>query len=119
MNKEIIETIQPILQQLAVELNTTVDMVWGILLKQADAKIISNITMYVFTSIGLLCSFKLVERFLYKQEKVSDIATVFIALFCMLTFGMLLSTIFSLPDTIELLLNPDYYALNKIIRYMK
>lgn len=115
------EKTSQLIEQLATKLGTTSEYLWGVLLKQAQVQVISDIVFIVIVSILIIILWKV---YLYAarngaySEATTEMTFVYgfptilaaIALFCMSVAA--LHDLFQLPT---LILNPEYWALKEIL----
>ncbi len=124
------EKVIPLLEQLAAKLGTTIDKLWGVLLKQAP---ISG-TVDLFLCIGLILvavrCFRFVKRMttvppktledLYPHAKWEDEGAGFAWVgvgFLLLVVGLIV--IFSVHNIAATFFNPEYWALKEILSVFK
>ena len=123
--------LMPLLEQLASKLGTTVEMLWGVLLKQA---MISGVVDLLII-IGLVVVAVFWTRFVIKKTTSPgrdpergweldadwrDEAKCFGWLSVFLTFGFIALIItFTAETIVSAFINPEYWALNKILRFIK
>jgi len=109
-----------LIEQLAVKLGTTADQMWAVLLGQAPINGIINIFQYVLICIGCFCWYRVTLNVHAKiqdswaEENYMWVGAVWIIL-CVLVICMF----FCLHDTITALINPEYWALDKILGTLK
>jgi len=108
------------LQQLATKLGTTSEYLWSILLKQApiDGYISILIMLLMFMS-GVILSIisknlskKLDENFSYQKEEVRNVVAIISASAWILA---IIGSMAILPEAIIAIVNPEYWALSKIL----
>lgn len=116
--------VTELLRDLAKELGTTVDFMWGILIKQAfvDAIAIMIFTIMVITS-GIILYFKhkkfsepVKENYSRNTYEDSDFVTPLMTLASAIWLGCFIVNLTLIPDMVNGFFNPGYYALNKILQ---
>lgn len=119
MNKETTE----LLNQLAIKLGTTIEHLWEILIRQAFISGIIDIFQYICIGVAsyyfIKYHYKISKN--NKMDEGYDNGGVFVM---MLTIGAILGIIsivafFSIHDTITGFINPEYWALDKILDKIK
>lgn len=112
-----------LLQSLATKLGTTTEYLWTILLKQAPVYASIVIAQYVVTVAVLVAAFagrRYIERFLrgwFEQEEVTAFIFCVIAGLC--TVVWLLACAFEFGNVVTAYINPEYWALNKVLATVK
>jgi cellobiose-specific phosphotransferase system component IIC len=114
------DKISPVLEKLADTLNTSVEFLWSVLVRQAMVSGIANI---IIGSILIFCIYLLftkgirtLKMIFNKDSEVGVIATV---VFSMVAFIFSLIIIFNIKNTVTCLINPEYWALNEILEKLK
>jgi hypothetical protein len=109
--------ILPILDRMAETLGTTTEYLWGVLIKQAPLSAIIDVIQY---SIIIVFWFFIPKSFRFIMKKVDDdrweelwyvgpiIATIVLSILSIVAF-------FAIHNTITAIINPEYWALNKIL----
>jgi hypothetical protein len=115
------------LDVLAEKLGTTAQYLWSVLVKQGTIEGISDIFVGVIFLIGLIIGIKLLKFCIkegpkHRSEKCNDWQGPYI-------FGSFVGTVMIIAGTIgfttwiyyglQALLNPEYYALQKLIELFK
>jgi hypothetical protein len=110
-----------LLQDLANKLGTTSEYLWGVLVKQAHAQVYIDIVSDVL-GLGLIFVLLKTANYLWKKFKEDDDrdGCAILAVAC-LFFAVVLSLalIFSIPDTMTAAMNPEYWALDKVLDAIK
>ena len=110
MNEQMQQELLNRLDALAAKLGTTAEHLWGVLIYQAriDALV---------SAIGFVV-FGLITMFLYKVVRNADdeIDRIFPAVGMVITFGIAIACLFSIWTP---LLNPEYFALQKVLEVLK
>lgn len=118
-----------LLQNLAAELGTTVEYLWGVLIVQAKVSAITNIGFVVFTIIFTLILYR-VHLYFSKVKVWGDdtkytksgyshyegIILVPMGLMVFLNFVLLITSISLIPDIVTTLVNPEYWALEQVLK---
>lgn len=119
-----------LLQQLAQKMGTTVQYLWGILLKQAP--IDATITLFQFFIVGILSFLlykahrrllkpiesddKLSYRYDNGYDKYNASAGVPMIIGAIILVTLIMVCLFSIGDVINGYFNPEYWALNRILK---
>lgn len=138
--EELTEGILERLDSLALSLGTTVEHLWEVLVKQAQVKIIENIIIILLLSalvpICLVLFKKLnktrvrrkTERIAKKKEGeftycnegdddvVEIIGMVILGVFVAMSIAIIIGRVSTMPT---LILNPEYYALQKVLTLLQ
>ena len=119
------EELTPLLNELAAQLNTTVEFLWQVMVRQAFISAIGQIVLYVLYGISVFVSIKYILKIWnsYKEQDhmlADDIPHLFgliaIPFFLLLFTGM---AIIEIPNLITKLMNPEYWALQQILEFIK
>lgn len=113
-----------LLQGLANKLGTTSEYLWSILLKQAPVFATVALAQYVVTVVVmvLLWRFRVgISKAVTKGfEGDADIlAFLGCAIFAIVSVGWLLACIFTFGNVVTAIVNPEYWALEKILDTVK
>lgn len=112
------------LEKLANKLGTTTEYLWGILVSQAKIDAITTIFQYLIIAIFGIVLYKLNKRFRIekdnyttyeKHDYIGFIMASCFGIWCILSFIAFLS----IGNTVNGLLNPEYWALNEILESIK
>ena len=115
------EEISTVVRELANELGTTVEYLWGVLVAQAPIYMVGSLlahSVLIIISIFIL-------RFLYKfikyppdswdEEYIMGTIIGATVVSCVMTIFPILSLIISIPTYITIIFNPEYWALQQIL----
>lgn len=121
------DKLAPLLEQLASELGTTVEYLWGVLIKQASVTIIIDVGINILFICVIVCLIilgkkltskpKPTEEDKYPQAIVDDEDGVFfvwlgiIVIPTLLSFAILLNSV----EIVNALFNPEYWALKEVL----
>lgn len=114
------EELIPILEQLASELNTTVEFLWQILIKQANVFIIVYVCRIISVGIlGFIFS-KAVSVFTHWVEKDDEswqcITSFVVSGVCAVIIVVsVIIIIVDFSEFVTALMNPEYWALQQIL----
>lgn len=121
MNKE----TQELLQKLAEKLGTTVEYLWQVLLKQAQIDAFTTLFQFALIALFGITLYRLHKKFLkpISDDRYSDnlyskydegiICPMFIGA---IVFAILaICAFFSITDMVNGFLNPEYWALQRIL----
>ena len=120
---EMNEQTAQLLQGLADKLGTTSAYLWGVLVKQAPISSTIALVEYVLIFVLLAALFRFrvaIGKFFrgwFESEEVS--AFLASAVFVIVLVVLLLAVLFSVSTTITGFLNPEYWALNKVLSTVK
>ncbi len=112
--------LKGLLEQLASQLGTTVEHLWGVMLRQAPYSAILDIIQYIIIAIAVFFWWKMAKTVHRKIQGGWDEILYFgfvgsgliLLAFCSAAF-------FSFPDTITKIVNPEYWAFMKIMEKLK
>lgn len=119
------EEMVPLLEQLAAQMNTTVEFLWDVLVRQAQvevAKFIMYLILFILYTIG---SVKFIRYGIHKgKEEDGDVDAEIRWLFSTVLVGILniiyLVVLFiNVGFVVTALLNPEYWALQQILEFIK
>ena len=121
MNKE----TQELLQKLAEKLGTTVEYLWQVLLKQAQIDAFTTLFQFFLIALFGVVLFRLHKKFLkplsddrYSDNLYSkyDEAIVWPMIIGLIVFVILsICAFFSITDMVNGFLNPEYWALQRVL----
>ena len=115
-----------LLEKLAVQLGTTAEYLWSVLLVQAR---ISAMTDLIFLILAILSGYLLYRTHRYLSQGTEDAHSIYyekeeavmipmiIGLIIWITFFLVM--FFSIGNIISGLFNPEYWALNKILNSIR
>lgn len=118
-----------LIEQLAQKLGTTTEYLWGILVQQAFIN--SVITLFQFLLIGLFgYAILKTHKYLLSERRhgkyirtgyshYGDPAEITMIIMSVLFVILAVAGFFELPDLVNGFLNPEYWALNKILNTVK
>lgn len=117
MNNE----IASVLETLATRLGTTVEYLWDILLKQAFLSAVMDLIQYVVIIFACILWIKKVKVF---SAKISDDDWkeenwIWIAIISTILGLFVVAAFFSFPTTFYALVNPEYWALDRVLSELK
>jgi len=119
------QDITKLLEQLAVKLGTTVEFLWGILVKQQYIDSIVNFfIVIIFSIVSIICYKKLMPKILEfncKKGMYDDVSkrTCWLIVYWAFQGILFIVILILLIVGIQLLLNPEYYALKEILQVIK
>lgn len=115
-----------LLEKLAVQLGTTAEYLWSVLLVQAR---ISAITDLIFLILAILSGYFLYRTHRYLSQGTKDMHSIYYgkgeAVVIPMIIGLIIWIIFffimffSIGNIINGLFNPEYWALNKILNSIR
>lgn len=115
-----------LLEKLAVQLGTTAEYLWSVLIVQAR---ISAITDLIFLILAIVSGYFLYRTHLYLSKETEDMYSLYErkeeAVMLPMFFGVIIWTVFflvmffSIGNIINGLFNPEYWALNKILNSIR
>ncbi len=118
------QTIQ-LLQTLADKFGTTVDHLWGALLRQAKIEAGVDVIIIALLVFLLIASIRIVKKKTRPRDPADnygrpewdeDASTVALGLIIIVGFCTLLAVCVGLHDIITALANPEFWALKQIIK---
>ena len=114
------ERLTELLEKLANELGTTTKYLWSVLLKQARIEIIEWFVMAIIFVAFLIPLYKYIKWIFNKWEDITDkdheVGHVIISGllgFTLFIFGIVI--LCSIPNVIDAIFNPEYWALKQVI----
>jgi len=117
------DKITNLLEKLANKLGTTIEHLWNILIHQAYIEAFKNIIMIAFFIIAEILIFKYAVRY-NKGKSLEDIDNDFrsitvIILFIIISVFTIIMIASLIPETIDAIFNPEYWALNHILKLIR
>ena len=114
--KEVIEVVTTALQPLADKLGTTAPYVWGLQVKQAYVDGFVALGGLMFGIFLCVLSLLLVKHL--RKEEYIDIGDCFLVLFPVFVTGLGFILI-NFSTVLNCFVNPEYYALQQLIKLVK
>jgi hypothetical protein len=113
MNNEIVNA----LEALATKLGTTSEYLWNILLRQAPITAVTDLIQYAFTVFVCILWIKKAKVFVAKisNDDWEEEHWIWIILISVILGIFAIAAFFSFPNTIYALVNPEYWALDRIL----
>jgi len=124
-----INDLTPLLERLAAELGTTVEMLWSVLLKQAAISATTNVVLSVLLVLIFIGCFQLVQRKTTVAPETEEhyacsdwedegkvIAWVILAAIAAIFLAIIIGGI---HNVVSGYLNPQYWALKEILGHCK
>lgn len=117
------ETV-PLLEQLAAQLNTTVEFLWDVLVRQAQVYVISHIVWWVIFAVSIwpaVWASKWFMRIMEGDETDETAGWVFFIalLLWVVVFITGIGNLLATEEFLTALLNPEYWALQQILEFIK
>jgi hypothetical protein len=116
------DKIANLLEELANKLGTTMEHLWNILIHQAYVEAFKNISIIAFFIIAEMLIFKYVIKY-NKGKRFEDIDDDFgfiaVILFIVILVLIIIIIMSLVPETIDAIFNPEYWALNHILKCIK
>jgi amino acid transporter len=114
--------ITNLLEGLANKLGTTTDHLWNVLMHQAHIEAFKNIATIVFFIIADTLMFK--YAFKHNKDKnlkntKGDFESIAMLLFVVILVFIIVITVNLLPETIDAIFNPEYWALHNILKSIR
>lgn len=117
--------LTPLLEKLAAKLGTTVEMLWGVLLKQAAISATMDLIFCVGIVVGFTWCFRFVQRkttpipetdgrYAYSDWDDAGKGVAWIIIAVMAVIGSIL-IICGVQNAVTAFLNPQYWALEHIL----
>jgi len=110
-----------LLAKLAEKLGTTTQYLWGVLIKQASVEIYIFISIFVLTVIGVIITtllLKYTQKY-WDEEDTPAIAWFSLTLGIVCAFETVIGLVYSLTniaDVITSIINPEYWALQEVLK---
>ena len=109
------DKLSEILAALAKSLQTTAEHVYGLLVRQA---IVEGVTYAAMWLVGL-SALVVGTRYINRLDDSDDAKGMLGAVMLVGWFIFSLSTILGLPHIVTAIVNPEWYAIEKILRLLK
>lgn len=113
-----VDSIEIIFNSLAEKMGVTVEYLWPVLIKQASVDAITAMIFLPLVVIILACVFIYSNRIRKDIEYVGE-GFLFIICFLFAVVTLTTVTIFTVLTILTALINPEFYALQKIINMVK
>ena len=112
-----------LIRNLAKQLGTTTEFLWEVLMKQIKVILISESIFLVIAIITLVFIYKYFKWLSKKwgkiQQKDEEIPHVFISVFLIIiSLLFIIGSLESIYDIIICIFNPEYFAVNKIMKFL-
>lgn len=117
-----------LLEKMASKLGTTIEFLWGSLLKQAPISAMKHLLFFIITTIVGVLLFILHKRLMKETEigysvcsvydHLKEKATVPMVIGAIIWLIFFLTSLILLEDVITGFINPEYWALNKILNML-
>jgi hypothetical protein len=120
------EQTQKMLEQLAAKLGTTVEYLWGVLVKQAHIEFWSDILWYLVTFSIVFVGYKIGSKLWDRANKAKEARyedeegwQIGAGLTWAVSAIVGLIAVWFIPTTLYKILNPEYWALEKILTLLQ
>ncbi len=114
------EELAPLLNELALQLGTTVEFLWGVLLRQAQVEVIKGITYWIILIVLITVALKKVNFDFSEPVENEDFPSFLFAGILITTFIIaLVMNVVNIDNILNALLNPEYWALQQILEVIK
>ncbi len=117
--------LAPMLQQLAQQLGTTVEFLWAALMRQALIDGVVTLVQFVIIGVGLWANYKYTRFVLRKinaedhKERWDEPAIIPPTILWVVLAILTLVAFFSISDLLAAFFNPEYWALQKVLSFVK
>lgn len=117
---EIVNKMESAIQTLSIKLGVASEHLWAILIKQAHVEMISSFLFIIATILCIGCAIFASRRSAGGWDNVPTVYSL-LSIICGTIGSVLLivSLIVIIPNILTCLINPEYYALNKILSQIK
>lgn len=112
------EETRNLVKELANELGTTAEHLWGVLISQAKVEVFQIILFFIFSLLLTFVTYR-IHKYYTKNKKYDRYdnelyiaSTVFLGMVSVVILGACIFKLFSLPT---LIYNPEYWALNEVL----
>ena len=110
----------PLLEKLSVKLGTSSEFLWGVLVRQAPISATINFIIFTVSVVSAAVLLKTgLTRWNDWEKRDERGKQVIFIIFLMIISIIFLVSVCCLPDTIAGFINPEYWALNKILSSLK
>jgi len=115
------ENLTQLLENLANKLGTTTEYLWGIMIKQAYISGVTSLVWLVIALIGTFFWFQGLNYVRKNWKELYDDESVVWWVMCLVVGIIIISLIFIENDSnfVTALLNPEYWALEKVLETIK
>ena|SRR3990167_2134240 len=103
-----------LLEELARSLNVQIEFLWDTVVKQARVNFIVTTFQYLILAVGSYAYLKLIKKTISDDGDCSGLIISSI-MFGFILIILLLCAFFYLPDYVASVVNPEYWALSKIL----
>jgi uncharacterized integral membrane protein len=114
------EELAPLLEQLAAQLNTTVEFLWGVMIRQAQYEFVFFIVGILVILFLYIAIHHVVLRAMIKMEENEEnkaMASIIISIIG--AFILLLYILINGKSAMVALFNPEYWALQQILEFIR
>lgn len=112
--------ITPLLNKLAAQLNTTVEFLWEVLVRQAQFEfIIFIIGILVILLLDIAIRYVVLHAMTKTEQSEDDKRIASMAIFLLGTIALFFYIFLNGRSAIIALLNPEYWALQQILEVLK
>lgn len=117
MNNEIVNA----LETLAAKLGTTSEYLWSILLKQAPISAITDLIQYGLLILACVIWSKKMKNTIPKilNKGLNENHWAWVVAISIMLGIFIIVAFFSIPNTIYALVNPEYWALDRLLSKLK
>jgi K+-transporting ATPase A subunit len=118
---DVMNEVAKTLQVLATQLGTTVEHLWGVLLRQAPITGVVSIIQYIIVFVCCYYAFKGTKYIKTEIDNGSRDETWWcLPIITWVILGVFLAaTFFSIDDTVACFINPEYWALEHVLYKIK
>lgn len=118
MNEKMVDA----LNILAEKLGVTAEYLWGVLIRQAQVEVITDLIWYAITAVLIVAALRYLPRWL-KALQDADYGdeprfVVPSAALILATLMFALGTVLGFSDTITKVRNPEYWALKEVMKVL-
>lgn len=111
------EQLEPLLRELAAQLGTTVEFLWGVLVKQAIVTAWRDLIFSIgYFPMSAWVSYKLWNLLESDEEDLMPIYAFVLFIVFIFTIIIFTTVTYTIP---ERLINPEYWALQQILEQLK
>lgn len=113
---ELVKELIPYLEKLADKLGGSAEMLWALQIQQAKVTTICIVALYIINVLGIGGLFKWIKSI----DREEDDFEYFFSMFCAGVIAVLTAiNVSDFTTLITLIINPEYWALQEIIKMVK
>ena len=113
------ENLTPLLEQLAEKFGTTVEHLWEVMITQASIFVSFSVVFFFITAIVITIMIFYSVWFHRIETYDSDVHEILLIVGWMISFVLIILCVIFLYDVITAIKNPEYWALERLMKFLK